>query len=259
MEFTSIHHAVVSFAIVLPRIAAAFLLLPYFTSETVPPFLRNIFFVSVALAVMPFVLASPAPATLTGVELAPIVVKEIFVGVAIGFSFGIVFWALEGAGQIIDTKIGTAIGQLTDPLTGAQTTLIGAYLGRLGGYLFAALGGLHMFVDLLLSSFQVWPVLAPFPDLQAIGATFYVSRFDELMRLMLLLSAPVLCVLTLLEIGLGFINRYAPQLNVFVLSLSLKAWVAILVLFLTVGNVVTFIVEWLGNQKGLLSTLPLSG
>jgi type III secretion protein T len=257
VEFQSLSQAGISFAVVLARIAAAFLLLPYFTTETIPALIRNVFFVSVALAVMPLALAEPLPASLAGAALIPILLKEIFIGVSIGFAFGIVFWALQSAGELIDTKIGTGIAQLVDPLTGAQTTLVGAYLGRLGGYVFAALGGLQLFVNLLLSSFRVWPVNAPLPDLEAAAAVFFVGRFDELMQLALLLAAPALCVLTLLEFGLGFVNRYAPQLNVFVLSMALKSWLAILILLLTLGSAVAFVVNWLGDQHGLLQVLPL--
>ena len=88
---------------------------------------------------------------------------------------------------------------------------------------------------------------------------FYIERFDELMRISLLLAAPVLCALTLLEVGLGLINRYAPQLNVFTLSLALKSWLAILILALTVGNMAAFILNWLSDQSGFLRTLPLGG
>ena len=257
MEFEAFSQIVVSVGVVLPRIAAAFLLLPYFAPDTIPPLVRNVFFVSVALVLMPFVLQQP-PAP-TGTALVPLLLKEIFIGTAIGFAFGIVFWALEGAGQIIDTKIGSTTAQLVDPLTGLQTTLIGGYLARLAGYLFAAFGGLQMFVDLVLSSFQVWPLFAPFPDLSAAREMFFIQRFDELMRISLLLAAPVLCALTLLEFGLGFINRYAPQLNVFMLSLALKSWLAIFILVLAVGNMAAFILDWLGDQRGLLQLLPLGG
>jgi type III secretion protein T len=255
MEFESLSDAVLSIAVILPRIAAAFLALPYFTSDTIPPLVRNTFFVSLSLAVVPLVSEDPRPIAL-GVELLPVLVKEIFIGVAIGFTFGIVFWALEGAGQVIDTKIGSTTAQLVDPLSGHQTTLIGSYLGRLAGYVFAAFGGLQLFFELLLSSFQIWPVLDPLPSLPAVGALFFIGRFDELMRLVLLLAAPVLCVLTLIEFGLGFVNRYAPQLNVFTLSMSLKSWLAIPILFLTVASTVEFIVDWLGDQRGLLQGLP---
>jgi type III secretion protein T len=257
MHFESFGQLVVAFSLVLPRIAASFILLPHFTSDTLPAMVRNVFFVSLALAVIPLVLAEPPPATLSGVALLPIIVKEVFIGVVIGFGFGIVFTALAGAGEVIDAKVGTTIGQLTDPLTGAPTTLIGAYLGRYAAYLFAAFGGLHLFVDLLLSSFTIWPPLAPLPDLKAVGQLFFIRRFDDLMRLVLLLAAPALCVLTLLEVGLGFVNRYAPQLNVFTLSLSLKLWLAIFILVMTAGSIGSFVVDWIADQRDLLGALPL--
>ncbi len=259
MHFESFGQLVVAFALVLPRIAAAFLLLPHFTADTIPALVRNVFFVSLALAVVPLVLTAPPPPTLTGVALLPIIVKEAFIGVAIGFSFSIVFTALAGAGEVIDAKVGSTIGQLVDPLTGEHTTLIGAYLGRFAAYLFAAFGGLHLFVDLLLSSFRIWPALDPLPDLTAVGQLFFIQRFDDLMRLVLLLAAPALCVLTLLEVGLGFVNRYAPQLNVFELSMSLKSWLSIFILVLTAGSVASFVVDWLGDQRGLLQAIPLGG
>jgi type III secretion protein T len=256
MPFESFSEAFVSLALILPRIAAACLLLPYFTAEIVPPIVRNVFFVSLALAVMPLALTTPVPPAMQGTALIPVVLKEIFVGVSLGFSFSIVFWALEGAGQVIDAKISTSTVQLSDPLTGQQTTLIGAYMSRLAAYLFAAFGGLRLFIDLVLSSFTVWPVQEPLPDLAAVGARFFIERFADLMALILLLAAPALCVLTLLEFGLGLVNRYAPQLNVFTLSLALKAWIAILVLLLTVATVGSFTLDWLAGQRGLLQLLP---
>lgn len=257
MEYESFTQAATSFAVVVPRIAAAFLLIPYFTTEIMTPLIRNVFFVSIALTVMPLVLAQPIPASVSGTALIPIVLKEILIGIAIGYTFSVVFWALEGAGQVLDNKIGATSAQLVDPITGQQTTLLGAYLGRLAGYLFAAFGGLTLFVDLLLSSFAVWPVLSKFPDLKAAGSMFFVERFDELMRLMLLLAAPALCVLTLLEFGLGFMNRYSPQLNVFTLSMPLKSLLAILILLLAIGATTDFVVHWLAGQRDLIRLLPL--
>jgi type III secretion protein T len=135
--------------------------------------------------------------------------------------------------------------------------MIGAFLGRYAAYLFAAFGGLRLFIELLLSSFRVWPPLAPLPDLQAAGQLFFIHRFDDLMRLALLIAAPALCLLTLLEVGLGFVNRYAPQLNVFTLSMSLKSWLAMLILVLTAGSIASFVVDWVAGQHDLLRVIPL--
>jgi len=256
-EFATASQLIMSIGVILPRIGGAFLLLPYFNGDTIPPMLRNVFLVSLALVLVPYSLQQPIP-PMAGTQLIPLLVKEVFIGVAIGFTFGIVFWAIEGVGQVIDTKVGSTTAQLSDPLTGHQTTLIGTFLARLAGYLFAAFGGLRLFIDLVLSSFQVWPVMEPLPNLPALGSVFFVHRFDDLMRITLLLSAPVLIALTLLEVGMGFINRYAPQLNVFTLSMSLKAWLAIFIVLLSLGNMSSFLLDWVGGQHGLLNTLPLS-
>lgn len=254
-EFEFFSQAVLNLALTLPRLAAAFLVLPLLTSEIVPAMVRNIFLVSLAIAVFPFVAHDLQTLSLSGVALGPVIVKELFIGVVIGYAFSIVFWALEGAGQVIDTKVGTTMAQITDPLSGHQTSLIGALLSQLAGYLFVAFGGLLVFLDLLLTSYSVWPLAAALPDLDAAGKLFFIQRFDELMRLVLLLAAPALVVLTLVDFGLGFVNRYAQQLNVFSLSLSIKAWLGVFIVLLMLASIVEFMLGWLADQKGLLEAL----
>ncbi|MGI9284305.1 MAG: type III secretion system export apparatus subunit SctT [Pseudomonadales bacterium] len=256
-EFDLFSEAVVNLALTLPRIAAAFLVLPLLTSEIVPALARNIFLMSLAIAVFPFVAHDVQAVAASGVMLGPVVIKELFIGVVIGYAFSIVFWALEGAGQVIDTKVGTTMAQITDPLSGHQTSLIGALLSQLAGYLFVAFGGLLIFLDLLLTSYSVWPLAAPLPDLAAAGQLFFIQRFDELMRLILLLAAPALVVLTLIDFGLGFVNRYAQQLNVFSLSLSIKAWLGVFIVLLMLTSIVEFMLGWLADQQGLLEALRL--
>lgn len=254
-DFATLQAAVVNLAVVLPRIAAAFLILPLLTAEVLPSLARNIFLVSVAISVYPFVAVGSAAVPVTGVDLGPLVLKEIFVGVVIGYAFSIVFWALEGAGQVIDAKIGTTTAQLSDPLSGHQTSLNGAFLSHLAAFLFVATGGLGIFLGLLLESYAIWPVKSPLPELSALGPVFFVSRFDELMQLILLLAAPALALLTLVEFGLGFVNRYAEKLNIFSLSMSIKAWLGTFILLLMLAVLIEFFVDWMAAQRGLLETL----
>lgn len=254
-DYDFFNGAIANLAVILPRIAAAFLILPLLTAEILPALARNIFLVSVAISVYPFVAGAGLPATTLGIALGPLILKEIFIGVVIGYSFSIVFWALEGAGQLIDAKIGTTTAQLTDPLSGHQTSLNGAFLSHLAAFVFVATGGITTFLGLLFQSYVIWPVHAPFPVLSALGPIFFVARFDELMRLTLLLAAPALALLTLVEFGLGFVNRYAEKLNIFSLSMSIKAWLGTFIVFLVLVTLIEFIVDWLGAQGGLLDTL----
>lgn len=247
--------AVVNLALILPRVAAAFLILPLLTSEIVPSMVRNIFLVSVSLSMFPFVATDALSVSANGAALGPIILKEIFIGVVLAYSFSIIFWALEGAGQVIDAKIGTTTAQITDPLSGHQTSLNGSFFSHFAGYLFVAAGGLLVFFDLLFSSYAIWPISSPFPELSALGSVFFVSRFDELMRLILLLAAPALVLLSLVEFGLGFVNRYAEKLNIFSLSMSIKAWLGTFIIILMITTVAEFMLDWLADQHNLLDAI----
>ena len=245
----------IGFAAMVPRIATAFFVLPLLSGDIVPPMVRNVFAVAVALTLVPLIASVADTSTLRSIALIPLIFKEAFIGLALAYAFSIIFWALAGAGEIIDAKIGTTIAQIADPIVGHQTTLTATFFTRLAAFLFVAFGGLPLFVGLLLQSYTVWPVYAPWPVLEFGEGNIFVLRFSELVSLMLLLASPVLLVLTLVEFGFGLVNRFAERLNVFTLSLAAKAWVSILVIVLALGTVVEYFLRWLASQRGLLETL----
>lgn len=254
-EFQQLSLFVQNFAVAIPRVAAAFLILPLITQETMPAMVRNIFLVSIAIVVFPYIMYSlDEPIAISG-QLVSLVLKESFIGLVIGFSFSIIFWVLEGAGQVIDNKIGTTTAQITDPMAGHQTTLMGGFMSQFAAYVFVSFGGLTVFLQLLLESYVVWPIDHWFPELPEQGKWFFIQRFDELMRLTLLIAVPALLLLTIVEFGLGFVNRYAQQLNVFSLSMPIKAWLGILVIALMITHIANFLLEWIAEQKSLLQTL----
>lgn len=217
------------------RIAAAFMLMPIFSPDLIPAMVRNSILVSlgiISLALQPTLDVSMLGPGQWGAMFA----KEVFVGLLIGFFFGSVLWALEAAGQIIDTKVGATMAQIVDPLSGHQTSLNGAFLGRLAGIVFIFSGGLSLLVHVLMESYALWPVAAPMPTLDTRGLGLFEAEFGRLMVLATLFAAPVLTVLFLIDIGLGLINRFAQQLNVFTLSMSIKAFAATAIVLLLVGS-----------------------
>jgi type III secretion protein T len=233
------------------RIATAFLLMPIFSSETVPALVRNSIFVS--LGIVSLALQPPLDATMLGPgQWVTILAKEVFVGGLIGFFFGSVLWSLEAAGQIIDTKVGATMAQVVDPLSGHQTSLNGAFLGRLAGVVFISAGGLSLLLQVIMESYALWPVAAPMPRLDPRGLGLFEAEFGRLMVLATLFAAPVLTVLFLIDAGLGLLNRFAQQLNVFTLSLSIKSYAATVILFLLVGSFIEAIVRDIASRPAVL-------
>jgi type III secretion protein T len=63
---------------------------------------------------------------------------------------------------------------------------------------------------------------------------FVLSSFDDMMRSTVIIASPVVVVMFLATLGLGFVNRTAPQLNVFFLSMPVKSalGIAFLIIYL---------------------------
>ncbi|HEY0179236.1 MAG TPA: type III secretion system export apparatus subunit SctT [Dokdonella sp.] len=255
MPFEHLQGQMLAIALTLPRIAAAFLIVPLMTGDTVPALVRNSFFVSLAIVACPIAFAAAPGEAMMQSTWALIILKEVFVGTAIGFCFGAMFWALGSAGNVIDVKVGSSMANVMDPISGHQTSLTGLFLGQLGAWLFMATGAFTMFIDILLTSYRLWPVANALPPLHAGGVGFFASQFGFLMTAVLMFSAPALIVTSLLDIALGLVNRYAQQLNVFSLAMPMKAWLATWVLLLALGAIVEVVVRSVAHNTQLLDAL----
>jgi len=222
------------------RVAVAFLLVPLFTQDLIPGLIRNALFL--ALALLGLLVQDAKPLQMSGWEWAVLYGREALLGAAMGFLFAGLMWSFEMAGQLIDTKVGSSQAQVMDPLSGHQTSLTGAFLARLASWVFMASGGFMLFAALLLDSFALWPLHGGWHLLPTASIAFE-AEFGRMLRLALLVAAPSLVLLYLVDGVLGLINRYAQQLNVFSLSMSIKAVVGHLVLLLQLGSLVTLMNE----------------
>lgn len=224
------------------RVAAAFLLVPLFTSDLIPATVRNALFVSLALlslAVQP----APAPLVLGTWQWVTMYGKEFFIGATVGVVYAGLMWAFEAAGQVIDTKVGTTQAQLQDPLTGQQASLNGTFFARLASWVFMASGGFMLMVGTLLETYAIWPVRAPLPPLATVGVQFFESQFGRVMLLTLVVAAPALVLLYVIDGVLGLVNRFAQQLNVQSLAMSLKAIAAVWIIWIQLVSLVQLLQE----------------
>lgn len=243
------------FALSVPRIAAAFMVLPLLNGQNMPGLVRNSFFVSLAAIVYP-VAAGAAPMQGMGLAVWPlIVIKELFIGLMFGFLFSSMFWAVSAAGNLIDTKVGTNFAAVADPIQGHQTSLTGQLLTQLAAWLFMAGGAFSLFVELLMNSYSLWPVAQMLPRLDPLGQNLVIDEFASIMSTALMLAAPALIVMSLIDLSLGLINRYAQQLNVFSMTMPIKAWAATWIVLLSLGTFIAVITQRLFDNRGLLQQL----
>jgi len=221
-SITSLADLALLFGLSSTRIAVAFMLLPVFSPDTVPALVRNAVFLAMGLLTLALQPAIPI-ASFTASKWIVLFGKEAMLGLAVGFGIAAFLWAFEAAGQIVDTKVSVSNVQLTDPMSGQQVSISGALLGRLAGFLFMFGGGMLLFVGVVIESFQMWPIaqLSVLPRLGAVLA--FEHHLADLMTLAFLVAAPALVAMFAVDLSLGLVNRYAPQLNLMSISMSLKA------------------------------------
>jgi type III secretion protein T len=90
------------------------------------------------------------------------------------------------------------------------------------------------------------------PALTATGVRLFESEFGRIMLLTLLIAAPALVLLYVIEGVLGLMNRFAQQLNVFSLSQSLKTVSATWIILVQVVSLVQLLQDDLLSRSGIV-------
>jgi type III secretion protein T len=218
--------------VVAARLAAAFALSPLMARQIVPATVRACLLISLGLWVLTLQAWPTRP--LPPQQLGVVIINEAIIGLLVGFAFNGIFWAFQIAGQLIDEKIGGPQNMLPDIASGGQSGAYGRLYSNFAWAAISAAGGLSLFVRILVQSYRIWPLggeLGGLPHPQVV-----TTQFADVMNLGLMIAAPALGMLTLCEAGLGLVNRAAPRLNAFALSMSLKGWLAALVTLLAAGS-----------------------
>ncbi|WP_066546590.1 MULTISPECIES: type III secretion system export apparatus subunit SctT [unclassified Sphingomonas] len=241
-------------ALASARFGSAFAFLPLFAPDTVPPMVRNSLILTLG-GVAYWMTTGIDPAALGIFAWARLLLKEAVAGVVIGFFFGTLLWAMEAAGEIIDAKVGATIGQVLEPLGGNQVSLNGALLARLANVLFASVGGLMLLVATILESFAIWPMTADWQSLDMRGLVLFEGEFGRLMTLAVVLAAPVIVFLYVVDASLGLLNRFAQQLNVFQLSMSIKAWAATALVLMLIPLFAQLLVGEIASRNDVVRAL----
>lgn len=233
------------------RLAVAFLTIPIFSNEIIPPLVRNSLFVTLALVVV-YLQPGFSIDSLTTAGWISLFAKEIFVGIVIGFFFGLFLWAFEAAGTIIDTQIGASMAMVYDPISGHEVTLYGDFLGRWVNFVFIASGGLLFLVLAVLESYVMWPIAESIPDLKQASLIFVESEFSRFVKLVLMIASPVVVVVFMVDLSMGIINRFAKRLDILFISMAVKGLVALLMLLMLIPAMVEILMIQLDiHRNGL--------
>lgn len=207
------------------RIAPVFYLLPFLNGNLLGgPLVKNTLIVVVAMgmgALTPQVLPDSI-----GVELLAQAIAEALIGLGLGVLLALPFWLAHAMGSIIDNQRGATISNTMDPVNGVETSEMANFFNLLIGVVFLQAGGMLWMLDCLEASYRLFPVAGRvtlnLPEIWGV--------LDHLVARGLILAAPVVACLFLIEVALGVLSRFSQQLNAFSVAMTVKSAVAFMIL-----------------------------
>lgn len=162
------------------------------------------------------------------IEFLGLIIKEIVIGLIIAVFLCLPFWTLHAVGSLIDNQRGATLSSTLSPLSGIDTSELAHLFNLLSVAIVLEAGGILTMLQTVKKSYQLWPPLSILlPELEKITAFT-----GQLMKYTMQLSAPVVTIFLISELSLGLLARYAPQMNAFSLSLSLKTLIGFMILLL---------------------------
>ncbi len=227
------------FTLVLARVAAVIGLTPVLGGAMVPRPVKVGLSLAIAGLLFPRIGPVDPPASLMALTLA--VAGEIVVGALIGFVVAALFAGVQLAGQTIAAQMGFAAASQFDPMTHANSMVVGQFQFVLAGLIFFALGGHLRVIEALAASFTRVPVAAAHLGGGVVQVVFDLTSAVFVAGLSI--AAPVIAAMLLTQLGLGILARTLPQMNVFLVAFPLQIAIGLVALGLTLP----LLAWWMGN------------
>jgi len=227
------------FFICLARVGSMIAVIPVFSGGQVPVQMRIGIAVLFSLVSFPIVEAFIPSQSLAPLELILLASQEVILGLMVGFLAQLVFMAAEFAGSLIGYEMGFAAANIFDPVNQRQVALISQFQGVFAILLFVVLDIHHLFLEAIVSSFEMLPPGSL--DLRGGAVPMLMQVANHSFALSIKMVAPIIVLLLLSNLILGVMSRVFPQLNVLMLSFPLKIGISFLVMGLTIGGFATML------------------
>ncbi len=228
------------------------LVIPVFTRADVGTPIRAGFALALALPHLQPLTAALQAASPGMLRLGFLGVKEVLAGVLIGLLFGLPLWALQAAGELLDTQRSAPSSGGNDPGTGGQMSATAGLIGTTATTLFVAAGGLGVVASALYASFAVWPVLRFVPAVSPGAPLAALALIDGFSRTMVLSAAPVMLAMLMADAVVILVGKSVPKLGLFDLAATLRNLVFVGAM-LVYG---VFLMDGIAGQLALLRRTP---
>lgn len=185
------------------------------------------------------------------------VLKELGLGLVLGFMVNLVLTVTIYAGEIIDTQSGLGMAKAMDPATGVSMPIFANVYYYMFILYFFITGGHLSYVKLFHISYETLPI--GFSGFTADVAWAMANYLGTVLTLAVKFAAPILAVEMITEVCLGVLMKAVPSIHVFAVNIQLKVLIGFLMVLMMAQPMADFIERLMGimwqNLYGLLGIM----
>ncbi len=216
--------ALIIFLLIFTRFLVMTLIMPIFGAQILPSLVR--ISLSLLLSVVCFSFLFDISESLTDASflwLGLLFIKEALVGFIIGFSTSLIFFIYELFGELVDNARAANMSKILVPELKHPSSPMGTLFFQLALVLLFITGFHRELIKAAYESFTIFPPTSLTVDLT--HEAFFSAAFKIMGTLFATayrFAFPVIAISLIIDLCFGLINRVAPQINAYFLSLPAK-------------------------------------
>lgn len=221
---------------------------PVFGAPVIPVRVKMFLMLILASATYPLLFTTylqPDLPTLTLWTLGGLVAIELLIGLTIGYLASLPLVAVQTGGLVMGQQMGLGFARFYNPAVDDEADVIGQILFFMALTGFILIGGHEQMILAVLHSFEHIPLgsMVVNTDLTVLLAGMLTAAFELALRV----AAPLLSLIFLESLAMGFVSKTVPQLNIMSLGFPLRILLGTMVIILglvVIDEVVLEFIDW---------------
>ncbi|MDW8846706.1 flagellar biosynthetic protein FliR [Erwinia pyri] len=235
----------------LARVLALIMTAPLLSEKAISKKVKIGLGVMITYALVPSL--PPTNVTLFSVGGFWLLIQQILIGIAIGFTMQFAFAAVRTAGEVIGLQMGLSFATFFDPASRLNMPVLARFLDMLAMLLFLSFNGHLWLISMVADSFHTLPIGG---DPVNGNAFLALTKAASLIFLNgLRLALPLITLLLTLNLALGLLNRVSPQLSVFAIGFPVTLSIGIIFISLMMPLLAPFCEHLFSEVFDLLASV----
>lgn len=221
---------IIVFALIFLRVIAFVVAWPIFGTNQVPVPVKVLLAIVLSIVLFPIVKLQNVDLLNINDQLIFMSVRELFVGLCLGFMLRFFFFSVSIAGEMIGVSSGLSSAQIFNPSIGSQTNVMEQIHWILATLFLLAMNGHHLFIQGLAQSFDLVPIsdiAVKYKSFSAISLAVKDAFFIGIK-----MASPVVVAVFITNLTMGLLGRTVPQINVMMTSFQVTILIAMGVFFI---------------------------